>query len=94
MLEVYLCTLMCVMIMLLCYYLAGSDYGTSTGVQMYSVIFMAGSTAQSFSVNTITDSIWEFNETFSLIIQPSSLLGLAVGNPREAEVTIIDTTGS
>lgn len=77
-----------------CYYLAGSDYGTSTGIQMYSVTFSAGSTVQSFSINTISDSIWEFNETFSLIIQPSSTLGLAIANPRESEVTIIDITGS
>ena len=81
-------------VMLFSYYLAGSDYGTSASVQMYSVTFPAGSTIQSFSVNTISDSVWEFNETFSLIIQPISTLGIARGNPREAEVTIIDTTGS
>ena len=72
---------------------AGSDYGTSTGRQMYSVTFPVGSQSQSFSVNTLSDNVYEFNETFSLIIQPSSTLGLTTGSPMETEVTITDTTG-
>lgn len=61
---------------------------------MYSVTFPVGSVLQSFSVNTTSDNVYEFNETFSLIIQPPSTLGLTRGNPMEAEVTIIDTTGN
>ena len=59
---------------------------------MYSVTFPVGSLTQTFSVNTLSDNIYEFNETFSLIIQPPSTLGLTRGNPMEAEVTIVDTT--
>ena len=60
---------------------------------MYSVRFPPGSVMQSFSVNTLPDEIYEFNETFSLIIQQPSTLGFTRGNPMETEVTIIDTTG-
>ena len=75
--------------------LAGSDYGTSADVQMYSVTFPAGSLLQSFSVNTLSDDIYEFDETFRLIIQqPSSMLGITRSNPTQTEVTIIDTTGN
>ena len=73
--------------------IAGSDYGTSAGRQMYSVTFPVGSQSQSFSVNTLSDTVYEFNETFSLTIQPPSTLGLTTGSPVETEVTIIDTTG-
>ena len=81
------------MMILLCQLLAGFDYGITAGRQMYSVTFPVGSLTQSFSVNTLSDTIYEFNETFSLIIQPPSTLGLTTENPVEAEVTIIDTTG-
>lgn len=80
--------------MSLCHCLAGTDYGTSVGVQRYSVTFPAGSRVQTFTVNTLSDDVWEFNETFSLIIQEPSVLGLTRGNPRETQITIIDTTGT
>ena len=48
-----------------------------------------GTVTQSFSIGTLSDSVYEFNETFSLFIQPSSTLGL---NPMETQVTIIDDT--
>ena len=74
--------------------LAGSDYGTSADVQMYSVTFPAGSVLQSFSVNTLSDDIYEFDETFRLTIQQPSMLGITRSNPTQTEVTIIDTTGN
>lgn len=61
---------------------------------MYTVTFPIGSMQQSFSVNTLSDSIFEFDETFRLIIQPPSMLGITRSNPMQTEVTIVDTTGN
>ncbi|XP_065893096.1 FRAS1-related extracellular matrix protein 2-like isoform X2 [Dysidea avara] len=71
---------------------AGTDYGVSSGVQTYTVTFPTGSTDQSFTVNTLSDSVWEFNEVFDLNIQRSITAGLTVGSVNRAEVTITDTT--
>lgn len=60
---------------------------------MYSVTFPPSSTLQSFTVNALSDTVYEFNEIFRLTIQPSSTLGITRGNPVETEVTIIDATG-
>lgn len=61
---------------------------------MYSVTFTPGTVLQSFSVNTLSDDIYEFDETFRLIIQQPSMLGITRSNPMQTEVTIIDTTGN
>ena len=72
-----------------CQQIAGSDYDDR---QIDPVTFPVGTVTQSFSISTLSDNVYEFNETFSLSIQPSSTLGLALGNPRETQVTIIDNS--
>jgi len=58
------------------------------------VTFPTSSTDQSFTVNTLSDSVWEFDETFDLIIQQPTTAGLTVGSVGRAQVTISDTTGN
>lgn len=70
----------------------GEDYGQS-GVTMYPVTFAPGSTMQSITIQIINDNVREGDETFRVRIDPISMLGVVVGSPDMAVVTIIESTG-
>ena len=68
------------------------DYGQS-GMTSYPLTFTPGSTIQSITIPIIEDNVREGNEMFSVTIDPSLMLGVIVGTPNTAIVTIIETTG-
>ena len=59
----------------------------------YSVVFPPGSTMQSITIPIINDNVREGNETFRVAINPLSMLGVILGTPNTAVITIIETTG-
>ena len=65
----------------------GVDYTSGP----YPVMFTAGQTDATFEVPINDDSILEYNESFVLTINSSSLPdGVNYGNPGEAAVIIVD----
>ena len=59
----------------------------------YTITFVAGVTAVSFSISITDDSILEGNETFYLTIDPSSLrddTNVDVGNTFQVTVIIVE----
>ena len=69
----------------------GSDYISGP----YSVKIPAGKNTISFRISITQDNKKENNETFYLVIDPSSLPnGVAVGSPAQAKVTIVDKSNS
>ena len=60
----------------------------------YFILFPAGMTEAVFNIFLIDDDILEETETFSLIINSSSLpRNVTIGEPGEASVTILDDDG-
>ena len=76
----------------MCYYInIGADIDYNSGP--YSVSFAAGITATSFNILITDDNILEDNETFYLIIDPSSLRddnNVDVGNLFQVRVIIVE----
>ena len=71
-------------------YTGGEDYTNGP----FTVEFNAGDTRVLFNVSIDNDNILESNETFNLIINPSSLPSeVAVTNRSQAIVTIVDDDG-
>ena len=71
-------------------YTGGEDYTNGS----FTVEFNAGVTRVSFNVSIVNDNIHEGNETFNLIINPSSLPSeVAVTNPNQTIVIIVDDDG-
>ena len=62
----------------------GTDYAASAGL----VVFGPGETTKQISISTTTDGIVEGDETFRVTL--SSPLGLTIGTPSSATVTILD----
>ena len=59
----------------------------------YAITFVVGATAVSFSISITDDDILEFNETFYLTIDPSSLrdnTNVDVGNIFQVTVIIVE----
>ena len=66
------------------------DYGSGT----YQVTFTAGTTEASFNVSLTDDNIFERNENFIIIIDPSSPpSNVTVGDPSRVTVIIVDNDG-
>ena len=63
----------------------GDDYNSGP----YNVTFSAGMTTSLLDIMIIDDSVFEDNESFSLIID-SVPTNITIGDPREATVTIVD----
>ena len=69
--------------------LGGIDYNSGP----YTVIIPAGVDEVSFSILITNDNKKEENETFHLVIDPSSLPNhVNVGTPSQAIITIVDVT--
>lgn len=68
----------------------GRDYESGP----YSIIFPAGVTSMQFDVSIINDNIYEYHETFQLIINSSSLpTNISAGIPNQATVIIMNDDG-
>jgi len=60
----------------------------------YFILFPAGMTEAVFNIFLIDNDVLEETETFSVIINSSSLPNnVTIGEPGEAEVTILDNDG-
>ena len=60
----------------------------------YTVRFMAGAIHASMFVTLVDDDVFEINESFYLMINPSSLpKNVVTDNPKQATVTIVDNDG-
>ena len=60
----------------------------------YEVTFTAGTTEASLNVSLTDDNIFESNEKFMIIIDPSSLpSNVTVDDPDQVTVTIVDNDG-
>ena len=70
----------------------GTDYGQN-GITTYDVQFPTGSTMQSFNIRILNDDVIEGDEMFRVTIDTSLVMGVVVGTPNEAEVTIVESTG-
>ena len=62
------------------------DYGSGP----YTVMFPAGETRVPFNISINNDRIYEGNEDFMLTINPTLPVGIMVGTPDQATVTIVD----
>ena len=65
--------------------LLGADYTDGP----YSVVFMAGRTAEVFTISLTNDNILEVNESFSLAVD-SAMLPSNVASTDQTIITIID----
>ena len=81
-------------------YLTTYNIGIYTGGKDYNsepifIKFDTETTRVSFNVPVLEDKVLEGNETFNLIIDPSSLTNnkITVGDPDQATVTIVDNDG-
>ena len=74
------------------YFTVGSDYGQN-GVTTYDVQFPTGVSMQPVNIRIINDNVVEGDEMFRVTIDPSSVMGVVVGTPNEAVVTIVESTG-
>ena len=57
---------------------------------LYTVVFSAGETKKYFYVSIINDDTFEGNEHFNLTINSTLPSIVSIGDPNQAEVTIID----
>jgi len=73
-------------------FIVDADYGQN-GVSTYDVQFPTGTTMRSFNIRIVDDNVIEGDEMFRVAINPSSVMGVVVGIPNEAIVTIIESTG-
>ena len=66
--------------------------GVDYSFESYPIKFIAGETSVPLNIGITYDDICELNETFSLTIDPYSILinGITVGHPDQTTVTIID----
>ena len=72
------------------YITGGEDYEAGP----YTVIIPAGMASVFFNVSIINDEIYEGNETFSLVVNVTSLpLNVTVGDPNQATVTVFNDDG-
>ena len=77
-----------------CYLVEYSDFEEIGNENIKDVIFPAGQTTATFSVNMINDEIFEDSETFRIMILEVSLpYGVVLGRKRSAVVTILDDDG-
>ena len=64
----------------------GGDYDP----RLYTVMFNAGETSKSFQLPITDDDVFEGNEHFSLTIKSTSPSVVSIGDPNQANVTILD----
>jgi len=73
-------------------FIVDTDYGQN-GETTYDVQFPTGATMRSFNIRIVDDNVIEGDEMFRVTINPPSVMGIVVGTPNEAEVTIVESTG-